>query len=155
MGLPRLNQYLTADKVSCSRTQHSESAGSETWTSNPSIPSLTLYQQSHYAQQQYFAQNVYLFRFEPWCGISNNVACATSKASDQPAHMRSLIRAFASHLNIVWVLSYGVTKLKWRLHRLVWVYTFQNATLLEITCHGSYMNGHTWSASKRCFSTSM
>ena len=31
-------------------------------------------------------------------GISNNVVCATSKASDQPAHMR---RAFASHLNIL------------------------------------------------------
>ena len=30
--------------------------------------------------------------------ISNNVVCATSKASDQPARMRSLIRAFASHL---------------------------------------------------------
>ena len=27
--------------------------------------------------------------------ISNNMVCATSKASDQPAHMRSLIRAFA------------------------------------------------------------
>ena len=33
--------------------------------------------------------------------ISNNVVCATSKASDQPAHTRSLIRAFASRLNIV------------------------------------------------------
>ena len=31
--------------------------------------------------------------------ISNNVVCATSKASDQPAHTRSLIRAFASRLN--------------------------------------------------------
>ena len=29
-------------------------------------------------------------------------------------------------------------KLKGRLHRLVWVYTCQNATLLEITCHSSY-----------------
>ena len=27
-----------------------------------------------------------------------NVVCATSKATDQPAHMRSLIRAFASRL---------------------------------------------------------
>ena len=36
--------------------------------------------------------------------------------------------------------SFGVSKLKWRLHRLVWVYTCQNATLLEITCHGSYIN---------------
>ena len=33
--------------------------------------------------------------------ISNNVVCATSKASDQPAHKRSLIRAFASRLNIL------------------------------------------------------
>ena len=38
--------------------------------------------------------------------ISNNVVCATSKASDQPAHMRSLIRAFASRLSILWLLSY-------------------------------------------------
>ena len=28
--------------------------------------------------------------------ISNNMVCATSAASDQPAHMHSLIRAFAS-----------------------------------------------------------
>ena len=39
------------------------------------------------------------FLFEPVHEISNNVVCATSKASDQPAHTRSLIRAFASHLN--------------------------------------------------------
>ena len=32
--------------------------------------------------------------------ISNNVVCATSKASDQPVHTRSLISAFASGLNI-------------------------------------------------------
>ena len=33
--------------------------------------------------------------------ISNNVVCATSKGSDKPAHTRSLIRAFASRLNIL------------------------------------------------------
>ena len=38
--------------------------------------------------------------FEPRHEISNNMVCATSKASDQPAHTRSLIRAFACHLNI-------------------------------------------------------
>ena len=37
--------------------------------------------------------------YEPVHDISNNVVCATSKASDQPAHMRSLIRAFVSRLN--------------------------------------------------------
>ena len=36
---------------------------------------------------------------EPVHEISNNVVCATSKASDQPVHTRSLIRAFASRLN--------------------------------------------------------
>ena len=33
--------------------------------------------------------------------ISNNVVCVTSKGSNQPAHMCSLIRAFASYLNIL------------------------------------------------------
>ena len=37
---------------------------------------------------------------EPVHEISNNVVCATSKASDQPAHMRSLIRAFAGRSSI-------------------------------------------------------
>ena len=39
--------------------------------------------------------------YEPVHEISNNVVCATSEASDQPAHTRSLIRAFASRLSII------------------------------------------------------
>ena len=39
--------------------------------------------------------------YEPVHEISNKVVCATSKGSDQPAHMHSLIRAFASRLNIL------------------------------------------------------
>ena len=39
-----------------------------------------------------------------WHESHNNVVCATSKASDQPVHMHSLIRAFASRLNILRVL---------------------------------------------------
>ena len=42
-GLTNTKQLI----VSCSRTQHSDSAGGETRTSNPSIPSLMLYQLSH------------------------------------------------------------------------------------------------------------
>ena len=38
---------------------------------------------------------------EPVNEISNNVVCVTSKVSDQPAHTRSLIRAFASRLSIL------------------------------------------------------
>ena len=40
-------------------------------------------------------------KIEPRHAISNNVVCATSKGSDQPAHKRSLIRAFASCLIIL------------------------------------------------------
>ena len=39
-------------------------------------------------------------RNEPRHEISNNVVCVTSKASDQTAHI------IASHLNILWLLSY-------------------------------------------------
>ena len=42
---------------------------------------------------------------EPWYEISNNVVFATGKASDQPSHTHSLIsslvRAFASRLNVL------------------------------------------------------
>ena len=43
--------------------------------------------------------------YEPWHEISNNMVSGTNKGSDQPAHTRSLTRAFASRLNILWVLS--------------------------------------------------
>ena len=51
--------------------------------------------------------NVYFFlgalrvKIEPLHKISNNVVYATSKASDQPAHTRSLIIAFACRLNML------------------------------------------------------
>ena len=38
---------------------------------------------------------------EPRHGLSNNVLRAISKASDQPAHTHSLVRAFACRLNIL------------------------------------------------------
>ena len=54
-----------------------------------------------------FAYTVY----EQWHEISNNVVCATSKGSDQPAHTHRLIRACASRLNILWLLSYWPNKI--------------------------------------------
>ena len=47
-----------------------------------------------------YSRNVF---FAP---INGPLVCATNKGSDQPAHMRSLIWAFASHLTIIWLLSY-------------------------------------------------
>ena len=38
---------------------------------------------------------------KPVHDISNNVVCATSNASDQPAHTYSMIRGFASRLSIL------------------------------------------------------
>ena len=38
---------------------------------------------------------------EPQHEISNNVVCATSTCSGQPAHTRSLVSAFASRYNIL------------------------------------------------------
>ena len=75
---------------------------------------------------------------EPVHEISNNVVCVTSKASDQPAHTRSLIRGFASRLSILWLLSYC----HFSEHHLEFLSfkggcTCQNTTLLEISCHGS------------------
>ena len=55
---------------------------------------------------KYSAFAIFKIIIEPVHEISNNVVCAASKASDQPAHTRSLIRAFASRLNILRVLSY-------------------------------------------------
>ena len=40
-------------------------------------------------------------KIEPVHEISNNVVYATSKSSDQPAHTRRLVRAFASRLSIL------------------------------------------------------
>ena len=42
-----------------------------------------------------------LVKYEPVHEVSDNVVCATSKVLDQPAHTRSLIRAFASRLSIL------------------------------------------------------
>ena len=84
-----------------------------------------------------------LIRIEPVHEISNNVVCATRKASDQPAHMRSLIRA----LNCWSFEDCVIVKLLTE-HDLEFLSlkggcrgssesTRQNATLLEITCTGS------------------
>ena len=51
-------------------------------------------------------ETITIIAFEPWHEISNNLVCSTSKGSEQPAHTRRLIRAFAGRLNILWLLNY-------------------------------------------------
>ena len=68
--------------------------------------------------------------YEPWHKISNNVVCATSKASDQPAHTRSLIIAFACCLTILWVLSYWLN--------ILWsFYAYKEAAQALLSLHFS------------------
>ena len=69
----------------------------------------------------------------------------------RPANAQTslLIRAVWSEpLLVAWIFyeykgtdqtSFRVSKLNLRLHRLVWVYSCQNTTLLEIACCGSYI----------------
>ena len=57
MGLLGFSQYKAADEVPCSRTQHHNSSRGETQTSNPAIPSLTLYQLSYWTSHQYGREN--------------------------------------------------------------------------------------------------
>ena len=45
--------------------------------------------------------NIYVIMIRAQNEMSNNLTCANSKGSDQPAHARSLIRAIASRLNIL------------------------------------------------------
>ena len=61
---------------------------------------LSIYCKQHVVRS-YCSIRIRLIRFDPWYGLSNNVVCVTSKTSDQPAHTRSLITAFASRLNIL------------------------------------------------------
>ena len=50
---------------------------------------------------EYDCYCICMYYNKPVHEISNNVVCATSKASGQPAHTRSLIRADASRLSIL------------------------------------------------------
>ena len=54
-----------------------------------------------YIKHLFYPVNIDIKLYEPRHEISINVVYANSKASDQPAHMRSLIGAFASRLNIL------------------------------------------------------
>ena len=52
--------------------------------------------------------------FEPPHDKTNKMPCASSKDSDQPGHLPSLIRVFAVRMKKAWVLSYQL-RARWRL----------------------------------------
>ena len=73
------------------------------------------------------------YSVEPWHEISS--LCIRTDWSEPLL----VARLFYEYSATDWP-SFGVFKFKRRLHKLVWVSTCQNATLSEITCHGSIYN---------------
>ena len=79
---------------------------SDTWSPGPPLniarrgPGIAVFNGEYFAIKRVIFVSIGI-TYEPQHEISNNVVCATSKATDQLAHTRSLIRAFASRLNIL------------------------------------------------------
>ena len=71
------------------------------------------------------------YSYEPRYEISNNVLCATSKASYQPAHKRSLVRALT---NIVWSFKANKAATYARLSPRL-----SKCHIVKITCHSSIL----------------
>ena len=89
------------------------------------------------------------------CGMcykqSHRSACAYAQSDyvlqAKPQISLRICAVWSEPLLVAWVFydfqatdwtSFGVSKLKMRLQRLVRVYICQNATVLETSCHGSY-----------------
>ena len=65
----------------------------------------------------------------------------------KPQFSLCICAVWSEPLQVAWIFyeckvsdwtTFGVSELKRRLHRLVWVYTCQNGAVLEITCRGSW-----------------
>ena len=90
--------------MSCSRTQRSDAVRLKPAAPQSRVKHSTTepLRSLHFIILFYFyACNKFQNTFETRHEISNNVVCATSKATNKPAHMRSLISAFAHRLNIL------------------------------------------------------
>ena len=71
--------------------------------------------------------------FEPRIETSKNVVCAISKGSDQPSHTHSLIRVFASRLDIISLLIFLIN--------IIWA--SNNVVHVSVTSKGSDQPAHT------------
>ena len=95
------------DRIHFSVVQFLTQISPELASGNPRRKIIT---QFHYTKKYYGQKAIVKWKGiitnEPQHEFSNNVKCSTSIASDQPMHTWSLIRAFASSLNILWLLSY-------------------------------------------------
>ena len=91
---------------------------------------------------------------DPWQLISVTPKQRTSKFQKFAEQITHKVRQNDNYACSNWFTSFWVSKLKKRLCRLVWVYTCQNTTLLEITCRGlnaclNMLSAHSWKYRKK------
>ena len=75
-----------------------------------------------------------------WAATWDFKQCGTSISSDQPAHTRSLFRAFARRLNILWLLSY-------------WLKSFLTISVVELCLYKKNGADPWWDAAGRTISS--
>ena len=109
---------------------------------NQEAPHETLLQLVQWLLRRFFYINIDGHLPEPRHEISNNVVSATTKAQTS-LHVWAV---WSEPLLVAWIFydclatdwpSFRISKLNRRHNRLIWVYTCQNASLLEISCLGS------------------
>ena len=85
--LPGLNQYQAADKVSCSMTQNSDMASSETQTSNSTVPHSNALptEPLHSAGWTIVLLRGHLFIISKWYYISLKIMFVLANSADHDA----------------------------------------------------------------------
>ena len=104
VGLDLGLNFLQRLSVDCTRkviTFNKNSYYRLKYQSNLSLTAIYFSNSGTYPCPQFEKRHNYAL-YEPQHDISNNVLCATSKVSERPAHMRSLIR-------LCWSLEYSIS----------------------------------------------
>ena len=86
------------------------------------------------------SQVSFLIEFEPAHDKTYNKTCATSKDSEQPAHLQSLIRVFADRMCFLQPPGYLKRTNKnpchtWWMYKLIWVFTVYTGLIVGFVLH--------------------
>ena len=126
----------------CPRTQRS--AYMEGQTSGPAISSRNTSPLSHCAPlvNIWIVSKMWIIIYEPRHEISNNVVYVTSKASDQPARMRSLIRSLCLSLEYMSVKLLTEYHLEFLNLKGGWTGSSESAFVKMPHCWQSHVTAH-------------
>ena len=134
----RFGNWLFQALINISHCEQTSNEKRLIWAS--SWEKLILLHMNNKAADQPLHQCILVSAFEPRHDISPTMWYVRPAKAQISLRIQPLLVAwiFCDCLAIDWT-PFGVSKLKKGLHRLVWIYTCQNATLLEITCRGSFV----------------